>query len=138
MSVRQDLFSSEETLGRERAMVSDYNVQSDEELEALLERQYREILRKRAELERLKREREAEELRRAEILRRILTPEARERLANLRLVRPEFARMVEDQLITLALQGRVRTPITDEELKELLAELYERTRREYRISIREK
>ncbi|RLG85268.1 MAG: DNA-binding protein [Thermoprotei archaeon] len=119
-------------------MVSDYNVQSDEELEALLERQYREILRKRAELERLKREREAEELRRAEILRRILTPEARERLANLRLVRPEFARMVEDQLITLALQGRVRTPITDEELKELLAELYERTRREYRISIREK
>jgi len=138
VSVRQDLFSSEETLGRERAMVSDYNVQSDEELEALLERQYREILRKRAELERLKREREAEELRRAEILRRILTPEARERLANLRLVRPEFARMVEDQLITLALQGRVRTPITDEELKELLAELYERTRREYRISIREK
>ncbi|RLG74864.1 MAG: DNA-binding protein [Thermoprotei archaeon] len=120
-------------------MATDYpNQGGEEELEALLEKQYRELLRRRAELERLKREREAEEIRRAEILRRILTPEARERLANLKLVRPEFARLVEDQLIALAVQGRLRTPITDEELKELLAELYERTRRDYRISIREK
>ena len=112
---------------------------NDEELEALLERQYQEILRRRQELERRRRlQQMVEEAKRQEILRTILTPEARERLANIRLVRPELAKLVEDHLISLALQGRIVRPITDEELKAILAEVYERTRKEYRISIREK
>ncbi|WP_350309079.1 DNA-binding protein [Ignisphaera cupida] len=108
-----------------------------DEVEALLEKRYREILARRREEERRKRELE-EEVRRQEILRTILTPEARERLSNIRLVRPEIARAVEDRLIALALQGRISQPITDEELKSILAEIYERTRKDFRISIREK
>jgi len=111
---------------------------SDEELAALLEKQYRELLMKRRELERRRLEKEAEEARRQEILRLILTPEARERLANIKLVRPEIAKAVEDRLIALAIQGRINRPITDEELKAILSEIYEKTRREFRISIREK
>ncbi|HDI02095.1 MAG TPA: DNA-binding protein [Ignisphaera sp.] len=111
---------------------------SDEELAAILERQYQELLRRRQELERRRLERQLEEARRQEILRSILTPEARERLANIRLVRPEIARIVEDHLIALAAQGRISRPITDDELKAILAEIYERTRKDYRISIREK
>ncbi len=118
-------------------MVSYENL-SDEELEAILERQYQEILRRRQELERRRIERALEEARRQEILRRILTPEARERLSNLKLVRPDLAKLVEDQLVALALQGRISKPITDEELKAILAELYERTKKEFRISIKEK
>ncbi len=110
----------------------------DEEISALLERQYRELLMRRRELERKRLEKETEEARRQEILRTILTPEARERLANIKLVRPEIARAVEDRLIALALQGRINRPITDEELKAILSEIYEKTRREFRISIREK
>ncbi len=111
----------------------------DEELEAILEKQYRELLRRREELEQRRRLQQAlEEARRQEILRVVLTPEARERLANLKLVRPDLAKIVEDHLIALALQGRINRPITEEELKTILAEVYERTRKEYRISIREK
>ena len=111
----------------------------DEELEAILETQYRELLRRREELEQRRRLQQAlEEARRQEILRVVLTPEARERLANLKLVRPDLAKIVEDHLIALALQGRINRPITEEELKTILAEVYERTRKEYRISIREK
>jgi len=111
----------------------------DEELEAILERQYRELLRRREELEQRRRLQQAlEEAKRQEILRAILTPEARERLANLKLVRPDLAKIVEDHLIALALQGRINRQITEEELKTILAEVYERTRKEYRISIREK
>jgi len=111
---------------------------TDEELEAILERQYQELLRRRQELQRRRIEKQIEEARRREILRMILTPEARERLANIKLVRPEIARIVEDHLISLATQGRITKPITDDELKAILAEIYERTRREFRISIREK
>ncbi len=111
----------------------------DEELEAILERQYQELLRRREELERRKRLQQlAEEAKKQEILRLILTPEARERLANLRLVRPDLAKIVEDHLVALALQGRINRQITEDELKTILAEVYERTRKEYRISIREK
>ncbi|MDK6028522.1 DNA-binding protein [Ignisphaera sp. 4213-co] len=119
-------------------MFEDAQIYSDsDEVEALLEKRYREILARRREEERRKRELE-EEVRRQEILRTILTPEARERLSNIRLVRPEIARAVEDRLIALALQGRISQPITDEELKSILAEIYERTRKDFRISIREK
>jgi programmed cell death protein 5 len=110
---------------------------SDEELEALLAKRYKEILAKAREAE-LRRKQLEEEARRQEILRLILTPEARERLANIKLVRPEIAKAVEDRLIALALQGRITRPLTDEELRDILAEIYEKTRREFRISIREK
>ena len=110
---------------------------SDEELEALLAKRYQEMLARAREAELRKKQLE-EEARRQEILRAILTPEARERLANIKLVRPEIAKAVEDRLIALALQGRITRPLTDEELRDILAEIYEKTRKEFRISIREK
>jgi programmed cell death protein 5 len=116
-----------------------YYFVEDEEVEALLERRYRELLaRRREEVERKRLEKELEEARRQEILRTILTPEARERLYNIKLVRPELAKIVEDRLIALAMQGKITRPLTDEELKAILEEIYERTRRDFRISIREK
>ncbi|MEM1683680.1 MAG: DNA-binding protein [Ignisphaera sp.] len=111
---------------------------SDEEIEALLDRRYQELLARRQEIERRRLQKELEEARRQEILRSILTSEARERLYNIRLVKPEIARAVEDRLIVLALQGKITRPLTDEELKAILEEIYERTRRDFRISIREK
>lgn len=93
---------------------------------------------KRRKLLELQRKMEEEKQRRLQIeaiLRRILTPEARSRLANLRLVKPELANIVEQQLIALAQSGRVPVPITDDFLKKLLAQLYEQTHRETRIRI---
>lgn len=53
----------------------------------------------------------------------ILTPEARSRLANLRLTKPELVDQIELQLIQLAQMGRVKSQITDDQLKELLKNL---------------
>ncbi len=65
-------------------------------------------------------------------LRVIMTPEARQRLNNLKLVRPEFAEQIELQLIQAAQTGKVKLPITDEQLKEVLIRLQSQ-RRETRI-----
>lgn len=76
------------------------------------------------------RRRLAEQQRQSEIdaqkqaaLRVVLTPEARQRLTNIKLVRPDFADQIELQLIQIAQTGKVQLPITDEQLKEILIKL---------------
>ncbi len=66
------------------------------------------------------------------LLRRILSPEARSRLTNLNMVKPEFTQQLEIQLIQLAQAGRVKLPITDDQLKELLVRL-QSGKRDYTI-----
>ncbi|WP_321211464.1 DNA-binding protein [Methanothermobacter sp. DP] len=73
------------------------------------------------------------EMQKKQIMMQILTPEARSRLANLRLTRPEFVDQIELQLIQLAQMGRVRSKITDEQLKELLKRVSGK-KREIKIS----
>jgi programmed cell death protein 5 len=70
--------------------------------------------------EQMRRELEAQK---RQVMMQILTPEARSRLANLRLTKPEFVDQIELQLIQLAQTGRVSSKITDEQLKELLRKL---------------
>lgn len=60
------------------------------------------------------------EMQKKQAMMQILTPEARSRLANLRLTKPDFVDQIELQLIQLAQMGRVQSKITDEQLKELL------------------
>lgn len=66
---------------------------------------------------------EKEQGERKEILRRIMTPEARERLSRVKLVKPEFAQQIEEQLIYLAQSGRLRSQVDDAMLKKILAQL---------------
>ncbi|RLI96119.1 MAG: DNA-binding protein [Candidatus Altiarchaeales archaeon] len=60
------------------------------------------------------------------IITQILTPEARERLANIRLVRPQYAREIEIVLIQLYQQGRLPRKLSDEELKDMLKNISQR------------
>ena len=105
---------------------------SDEELETIRQRKMQELQRQ------IEEERKRQELaaQRRAVLRAILTPEARERLDNLRVVRPELVDALEQQLITLAQSGKVRVPITDEDLKRILETIYKQTHREFRIRYR--
>lgn len=54
------------------------------------------------------------------IMRQILTPEARDRLATLKMAYPDIARSVEDQLIALVQAGRINQQVDDEMLKTIL------------------
>jgi programmed cell death protein 5 len=65
-------------------------------------------------------EAERREAERADLLRRILTPEARERLGRIRLAKPDVAQAVEQQIIALASSGRLQRAIDDATLRAIL------------------
>ena len=96
---------------------------SDDELDAIRQK-------KLAELQQQALQEQAEEQKQADadvqkeaILRQILTPEARARLTNIRMVKPQFSEQIEMQLIQLASSGRLKGRVTDEQLKSLLAQI---------------
>ena len=54
------------------------------------------------------------------LLKQILSGEARLRLNNVKMVKPELANLVENYLLGLASQGKTQGQITDEQLKQIL------------------
>jgi programmed cell death protein 5 len=80
-------------------------------------------------------EMERREAERSEMLRRLLTPEARERLGRIRLAKPEVAQAVEQQVISLAASGRLQRQIDDATLRALLERIMPE-RREIKITRR--
>ncbi|HJS64879.1 MAG TPA: DNA-binding protein [Nitrososphaeraceae archaeon] len=66
-----------------------------------------------------KREAEAEAMRQ-KVLTVLLDASARQRLANVRMVKPELANAVENYLVNAASSGRLNRALTDDELKQIL------------------
>lgn len=60
-----------------------------------------------------------------EVMSKILEPKARERLTNLKLVKPQIAAQLELYLIQLFQSGQIKT-ITDEQLVSILKKLGEK------------
>ena len=70
---------------------------------------------------------------REQMLRLVFTAEARERLNNVRMVKPDLAVSIENQVFQLASSGRLRHQISDEELKQMLGQL-QRPKKEFKIN----
>jgi programmed cell death protein 5 len=100
----------------------------DEELEALHRRKLLAMQQRFSEEQRQAQMEEQLEQRKQELLRKLLTSQARQRLANLKMVKPEFAEQLELQLIQLAQQRKIPVPITDEQLKKILVQLQSQKR----------
>jgi programmed cell death protein 5 len=96
---------------------------SDEELEQLRRRRFAELQRAAAEEDRRAEVQQQVEVQKQAILKRILTVEARQRLTNIKMVKPDFADQLELQLIQLAQSGRVKLPISDAQLKDALVRM---------------
>ena len=104
----------------------------EEEIEELRRRRLLELQKRLAQEQQQVQMQQRIEMEKQAILRRILTADARQRLNNLKMVKPEFASQLELQLIQLAQQGRIDPPITDQQLKEILIRL-QSGRRDIRI-----
>jgi len=107
----------------------------ESELEEIRRRRMLEMQQRMAQDQQRAQAQQQLEMQKQSILRRILTPEARQRLTNLKMVKPDFANTLELQLIQLVQSGKVQTPITDEQLREILMRL-QGQRREIKITRR--
>jgi len=99
-----------------------------EELDAIRQRKIQELMASQQQAAVEQEQMKQLEAQRQLVLRQILTPEARERLANMRIARAEVASAVEDQLIMLAQSGRINQQIDDATLKELLRRIVPKKR----------
>lgn len=108
---------------------------NDEELEAIRQKKFAQIQEQQAASQAQEEQKVNLEAQKQSILRQILTEEARQRLANVKLVRPQVAEAVELRLIQIAQQGGVKEKINDEQLKEILRKI-QGQKRETKVEIR--
>lgn len=64
-----------------------------------------------------------------------MTSEAREKLANIRLVKPERATQVESLIISAAQSGQLGGRLTEDQLKDLLLKVTEQTQQKTSVTI---
>jgi len=101
---------------------------SDEELEELRRRKLSALQRQASDEQRSAQMEQQLEQQKQALLRNILSPEARQRLTNLKMIKPDFTNQLELQLIQLAQQGKIPVPLADEQLKKILTQLQSRKR----------
>ncbi len=101
---------------------------SDEELEALRRKKLSALQRQTSDEQREAQTQQQLETQKQALLRSILSPEARQRLTNLKMIKPEFTEQLELQLIQLAQQGKIPIPLADEKLRQILIQLQSRKR----------
>ncbi len=68
-----------------------------------------------------------------QILKQILSSEARMRLNNIKMVKSELSDLVEQYLIGMATQGKIQGQLTDEQLKQILLSI-QQPKRDFKIN----
>ena len=103
----------------------------DDELEELRKKRQQE-LQQQIDSEESQKQQEAQKQQYDEqkkaILRSIMTTDAKQRLSNIKLARPQVGEQIEQQLIMLAQSGRLQQKITDAQLRELLRKIMPKKR----------
>jgi len=100
---------------------------SDAELDAIRRRKLQ-AMQQRSSEDQKQSQSEQIEVEKQAILRKLLTPEARQRLTNLKMIKPEFTENLELQIIQLAQTGKLPIPLSDAQLKQILLQLQPKNR----------
>jgi programmed cell death protein 5 len=101
---------------------------SDEELNAIRRKKLSAYQHRASDEQRQAQAEKEVDAQKEALLKQILSPEARQRLTNLKLVKPEFTEQIEMQLIQLAQTGKMPIPLSDAQLKQILVQLQSRKR----------
>lgn len=98
---------------------------NEEELENIRRRKLQELQQKAAQQQIAEAQQKEFEAKKYTLMRKILSQEGRQRLENIRMVKPEFAEQIELQLIQLFQSGQLRgaIPLPDKAFKKLLEQI---------------
>ena len=69
------------------------------------------------------------------ILKQILSPDARMRLGNIKMVKPEMSNLVEQYLITMVSQGKIQGQLSDDQFKQILLSI-QQPKRDFKFNRR--
>lgn len=102
-----------------------FKVSDEEQLEALRRRKLQELQQQAAQQQMAQSQEQEFESKKYLLMRKILSVEGRQRLENIRIVKPEFAQQIELQLIQLFQSGQLRgaIPLPDSAFKRLLEQI---------------
>ena len=100
---------------------------SDDQLDQIRKRKLQSMQQRSNDEQRQTQEQQIEAQKNA-LLAKILAPDARQRLNNLKMVKQEFAEQIEMQLIEMAQTGKLPIPLSDAQLKGILIQLQSRKR----------
>ena len=101
---------------------------SDDELDQIRKRKLLSMQHRMSDEQRQVQAEQQMEEQKLALLSKILAPEARQRLNNLKMVKKEFAENIEMQLIEMAQTGKLPIPLSDGQLKQILVQLQSRKR----------
>ena len=99
---------------------------SDDELDQIRKRKLSSMQRRVSDEQRQSQAEQQLDAQKQALLAKILTPEARQRLNNLKMVKQEFTEQIEMQLIEMAQTGKLPIPLSDAQLKSILIQLQSR------------
>ena len=107
----------------------------EEELEAIRKRKLEELKQQAIQQQLVERQQKDFENKKYQLMRLILSQEGRQRLENIRMVKPQFAEQIEIQLIQLFQAGRLKgaTPLPDNAFKKLLTQISSKGKKEFNI-----
>ena len=101
---------------------------SDDELDAIRKRKLLSMQNRMNDEQRQSQADQQIEAQKQALLKQILSLEARQRLNNLKMIKPEFTEQIELQLIQMAQGGKLPIPLSDAQLKQILVQLQSRKR----------
>jgi programmed cell death protein 5 len=101
---------------------------SDDQLEQIRKRKMLSMQQRVSDEQRQSQAEQQMEAQKQALLSKILAPDARQRLNNLKMVKPEFTDQIEMQLIEMAQTGKLPIPLSDAQLKGILIQLQSRKR----------
>ncbi|MCK4382864.1 MAG: DNA-binding protein [Candidatus Lokiarchaeota archaeon] len=107
----------------------------DEELENLRRRKLEQLKQQAVQQQMAEQQQKEFTNQKYQVMRKILSQEGRQRLENIRIVKPQFAEQIEMQLIQLFQSGRLRgaTPLPDKEFKKILEKITAGSKKEFNI-----
>jgi len=107
----------------------------EEELENLRRRKLEQLKQQAVQQQMAEQQQKEFTSQKYQVMRKILSQEGRQRLENIRIVKPQFAEQIEMQLIQLFQSGRLQgaTPLPDREFKKILEKITAGSKKEFNI-----
>ncbi len=95
----------------------------DPELAALRQKRMQELQQQAAQQQQQQEQQQQLDMQLQNAMRQIMTPEARDRLNNIKLANPQMGQQLEMQMVQLAQSGRIPVPVDDDMLRRILAQI---------------